>query len=537
MSNTQAKTTNHHYYFGLKAKAALAATTVLAAGSMMLGVLAQPAHAATDFYYVTDTGDLEDAVPGDGMCDTYPQYNGNQCSLRAAIQESNANTNGNDKAIGFTESVKGNYIEPQSELPAITKPVNIHGDYQGRVYLNGSEAPSGANGLVIKASNTVVSGLTITGFGGDGIELQDVSNVQLRGNFIGTYGEGYISDLGNGGTGVNISGNSDDNTVGGSYAGAGNVISENFVGVRILSGNSSATGNVVEGNKIGTDKDGNDADLGNATSGVEISGASNTTVQKNTVAYNDLDGVKVQYVANGNRVSQNSIFSNGDLGIDLNGDGKTDNDQYDNDGSANGSQNYPVITSATTANGKTLIKGDLNSLPNKLFKIEFFSSPAGGDEGKTYLGQKTVGPGGGNYPFSFEVSQAVPQGHVVTATATVNDGLGAGNTSEFSAPKTVAPNEAPDANYDFYSVRQGNTLTVSAAKGVLKNDADPNGDQFTAEHLTAPAHGTLALNPDGSFTYKPKKSFKGTDTFTYYANDDRDAASEAATVTIKVRRR
>ncbi len=36
---------------------------------------------------------------------------------------------------------------------------------------------------------------------------------------------------------------------------------------------------------------------------------------------------------------------------------------------------------------------------------------------------------------------------------------------------------------------------------------------------TAPAHGTLEINADGSFTYTPKAGFKGTDSFTYSATD------------------
>ncbi len=36
---------------------------------------------------------------------------------------------------------------------------------------------------------------------------------------------------------------------------------------------------------------------------------------------------------------------------------------------------------------------------------------------------------------------------------------------------------------------------------------------------TAPAHGTLKLNTDGSFIYTPNHGFKGTDSFTYSATD------------------
>lgn len=47
---------------------------------------AAPAHAAATTFYVNDTNDLPDLVPGDGVCGTRKTT----CTLRAAIQESNA---------------------------------------------------------------------------------------------------------------------------------------------------------------------------------------------------------------------------------------------------------------------------------------------------------------------------------------------------------------------------------------------------------------------------------------------------------------
>src|SRR5262249_49435750 len=69
--------------------------------------------------------------------------------------------------------------------------------------------------------------------------------------------------------------------------------------------------------------------------------------------------------------------------------------------------------------------------------------------------------------------------------------------------------------------------------GVLGNDTDPDGDLLHALLVTGPAHGTVTLNPDGTFTYTPSPNFNGIDSFTYKANDG-SLDSNVATVTITV---
>jgi VCBS repeat-containing protein len=71
------------------------------------------------------------------------------------------------------------------------------------------------------------------------------------------------------------------------------------------------------------------------------------------------------------------------------------------------------------------------------------------------------------------------------------------------------------------------------ASGVLANDTDVENDPLTAILVSGPAHGTLQLNADGTFTYTPSANYNGTDSFTYKANDGQ-ADSNVATVTITV---
>lgn len=84
---------------------------------------------------------------------------------------------------------------------------------------------------------------------------------------------------------------------------------------------------------------------------------------------------------------------------------------------------------------------------------------------------------------------------------------------------TSAPvNTAPVALADAYATNQNTALEVPAA-GVLSNDTDPQSDPLTAILNSGPAHGGVALNANGSFTYTPANGYAGLDSFSYHAND------------------
>jgi VCBS repeat-containing protein len=99
---------------------------------------------------------------------------------------------------------------------------------------------------------------------------------------------------------------------------------------------------------------------------------------------------------------------------------------------------------------------------------------------------------------------------------------------------TVTINVAAiEANDDFYSTLEGQTLTISAATGVLANDVSATGSALTAIISTQPTNGSLTLNSDGSFSYTPNAGFIGSDSFTYVATDGTYTSGPAA-VTINV---
>jgi VCBS repeat-containing protein len=68
---------------------------------------------------------------------------------------------------------------------------------------------------------------------------------------------------------------------------------------------------------------------------------------------------------------------------------------------------------------------------------------------------------------------------------------------------------------------------------VLANDFDLDGDSVSVANFSQGAHGQVAYNGDGTFTYTPDKNFSGTDAFTYTVTDGRGLTSEA-TVQIQV---
>lgn len=71
----------------------------------------------------------------------------------------------------------------------------------------------------------------------------------------------------------------------------------------------------------------------------------------NLIAFNGAHGVRVLNGI-GTGILSNSIYANGLLGIDLDPAGITPNDNGDGDMGPNKLQNFPVLTSASTTNGE-----------------------------------------------------------------------------------------------------------------------------------------------------------------------------------------
>ena len=402
-------------------------------------MVASPVWAAT--FTVNRAADTPDANLANAACDVNASQQGNQCTLRAAIQEAN-DTNGADEIrFNIVSAAAVKTIFPTSALPTITEAVTINGYTQTgasqntlaegndavlKVQLNGTNAGP-AHGLVIEAPDTTIRGLVINRFVGNGVFITG-SGAKVLGNFVGTNAAGS-APLGNGGDGVEIF-DASACTVGGARAAARNVISGNTDDGVEFQGDT--LGNEVLGNYIGT-RASSTQDLGNGEDGVNIrDGAFNNIIggtasgAGNRIAHNGQDRVFITR-GTGNSVLSNVIFSNTGLGIDLDPNGVTNNDTDDPDTGANNLQNFPVITSAIKSSttpfpGATTITGTLNSNPNQTYIIQCFVAvpdSSGHGEGQIPVAQTTATTNANGDDSSFSCVSPIPQvGQTVTATVT-----------------------------------------------------------------------------------------------------------------------
>ena len=155
----------------------------------------------------------------------------------------------------------------------------VLGNWIGTDALGTGAVPNNQYGVWVASANNRVGGPAagegnvISGnrWGGVYVVGATAGGNLIQGNRIGT-NEGGTAKLANDGSGVMIA-LAPNNTVGGSVAGAANVLSGNAQqGVYVLG--ATATGNVIAGNRIGTNAAGTAA-VGNSQNGVYLRGPSN----------------------------------------------------------------------------------------------------------------------------------------------------------------------------------------------------------------------------------------------------------------------
>ena len=485
---------------------------------------------------------LDAAAQWGGLLATFTVTNTNDSgagSLRQAIID--ANSLAGTDTIDFNIAGGGLHtINLLSALPDITDTVILDATTQPGfagtpiIELRGDSAGAGASGLTTSASGSTIRGFVINGFDDLGIRLDGTGGNTIVGNYVGTDATGTLA-LGNGSTGIEV--NSPDNIIGGTTANDRNLVSGNAADG--ISFNTGADDSFVWGNYIGTDITGT-ASLGNGGEGVDIDSAAvrisiggTAAGEGNVIAFNASAGVIIEDPGTANiAVRGNQIFSNGGIGIELNGtavpggDGVTANDSGDTDGGPNYLQNYPGIDNAVASGGTVIITGHFSNQdgsrtrPNSTYSIDFFANPAAatGSEGRTYLGSISVTTNSSgdatfaSLPLDFTGYAA---GDRITATATMTASTGGysaeiGSTSEFSASfvTTAAYSVSGTVYHDVdgdSNIAEGGTLTFSNATVYLYQD---NGNSIIDGGDTLAATTTT----DGSGHY----AFYGLTNGTYY---------------------
>lgn len=104
-------------------------------------------------------------------------------------------------------------------------------------------------------------------------------------------------------------------------------------------------------------------------------------------------------------------------------------------------------------------------------------------------------------------------------------------TISISGSTTPAPNAAPMANADIFTVAQDSSSTNLS---VLVNDTDDDNDTLTVSGISAVSNGGTVSATGGQVSYQPAGGFSGTETFTYTVSDGNggtDSAQVSVTVT------
>ena len=186
------------------------------------------------------------------------------------------------------------------------------------IELDGSSSnSSAASGLRISAGASTVRGLVINRFPHDGILLETGGSNTIECNLIGTDVSGATAK-GNGAAGVEAL-HSPGNEIGGTSPGSGNVISGNGGGISIAPDDAGA--NIVQGNLVGTDVTGTAA-IPNSSIGIAVTSPDNViggsaAGARNVISGNDGPGIQLG-ITTGTHTTGNHVEGNL-IGTDVTG--------------------------------------------------------------------------------------------------------------------------------------------------------------------------------------------------------------------------
>jgi VCBS repeat-containing protein len=199
-------------------------------------------------------------------------------------------------------------------------------------------------------------------------------------------------------------------------------------------------------------------------------------------------------------------------------DGNGGSNTYTVSITVNAVNDAPVATGATVStNEDTALSGSLPSATdaeNDTVTYAKATDPTNGTVTVTANGSYTYTPTA-NYHGSDSFTYTVSDGNGGSNTYTISITVNAVNDAPVAAGATVSTNED------------------TALSGSLPSATDTENDTVTYAKATDPAHGTVTVNANGSYTYTPTANYHGSDSFTYTVSDG-NGGSNTYTISITV---
>jgi len=388
---------------------------------------------------------------------------GNYIGLNASGDDAIGNVTGislstssTNSVIGGTDPLDGNIISGNSNIGMSLSGTShtIQNNYIGLNPAGNGVIKNATEGLRLSGTltGTLVLENTISGNGtissqSKNVNFHGANDVHFMSNKVGTLPDGN-TEVANVGVGILLN-NSSNNIIGGSTSNEGNTIGgHNLSGINVF---FASNNNTFGYNHIGVGLDGI-TNIGNGLHGISITGANTGNTITNNIITNNQKGVELSPnlgVSTQVTISENSMFNNSVLGIDL--IGTTENDVEDADTGVNNLQNTPEISAIVDLGDDALevTYSVPSSITNSVYPmvIEFFGATNG--QGKFFIeadnylepGNKTVTL---NLPTGYDVDD------YLTIVATATDANG--NTSEFgiSTDSTLSIEQLVNDTFKLY---------------------------------------------------------------------------------------
>jgi parallel beta-helix repeat protein len=458
-------------------------------------------------------------------------------SLRAAIVQANADPG---STIAFTQLAAGTAISLTTALPPITAAdTTIDGTTRpgGRVEIDGPS--TNVNGLDVQSAGDTIEGLLIKDCQ-SGITLDTgSSDAVVVNNQIGD-----VTDTGTGlnFVGIDITGGSHGDTIGGADAADRNVISgaTAFSGSGVLiedPGNQGTTDNLIEGNYVGIDPSGSSALNDEHGAGLELDGVQGNTVENNVISGNE-DGIETENGAgtdHGNTIEGNTIGLNAagtaavpnGIGVLLNGGSATQGDLVTQnviaDNSGNGSGSGVDIDGSGNMVSRNQIYGNATagiyaggSADNNTFSQNtlYGNGTSSGDIGLgiALVNENSVLPDsgtGGTSTAGVNGDQPYPNLTVTDAGDGVNFNVGVSLTSNPDTAYTVelyanTPSAVSPSGYGEGQTYITSVSLVTGLTGIATGTAQISSALYAGDYITATATNAsgydAASNPDAGAT-------------------------------------